>query len=484
MTDVTLNQALKSLFNQGRDPMFITDSHGKFSHVNPAFVSLFEYPREEVIGQNVRFLLQKSFQDVLFYKKILRHLLKYGNWSGELHVISRTGEIIPVWTRMIRVDQGFSGIQVDMRERDKMARKVGGLARLQTVATLAGGVAHEFNNILGGIQGHLYLLKRSLAADAEKERERLHRVDGLVKRASTLVQNLLAYSRQEGTTPKEIKVGKLLEEVIEMAEQALDENISISLQVNEPGLIVFVDPVVLKQHVFELMSNAESAILRKRTPQYGDELSGIEYIDVSVSKTESQQCDITVRDNGAGMQDDILQQCCDPFFSTQPVGQGNGLGLPSAMTYVQQLKGSLVVESVLGEYTAVHLSLPLAKAMSENQAKKGLVLLVDDDDDLRFSIEEVLNYYGYRVLTATDGLKGLELWREHAHHLDAIVMDIIMPNMDGIAVAREIRKDNPNIPVCLTTGFSDQKIPASLGVNLIRKPIAPDLLLEYLSLSE
>jgi len=475
--------SLKSLFEQGRDPMFITDSRGKFSHANPAFEKLFEYSSKEIIGKPMGVLLQRPLQDVLRYKQILRDLLKNGSWSGELHVISRNGEIIPVWTQMIRVDKGFSAIQVDMRERDKIARKMEGLSRLQTVATLAGGVAHEFNNILGGVQGHLYLLKRTFPGDLEKQEERFNRIDGLIRRAADLVQNLLELSKQKATTSKEIKVSKLLQETIDMAENALDLKIKISFHEKESGLVVFADPVLLKEHVFELMRNAESAILRKRSQFSANHLPITEHIDVLVSKTETQQCEITVHDNGAGMQEAILHQCCDPFFSTQPVGQGIGLGLSSVMAYAQHLKGSLEVESVIGEYTAVHFCLPIVKEILEKKARKGIVLLVDDDDDLRFSIEEILSHEGYEVLTASDGLKGLELWREHSSRFAAVVMDIVMPNMDGIEVAREIRKDNPNIPVCLMTGYSEQKIPASLGVNLMRKPIAPSLLLEFLSLS-
>jgi two-component system cell cycle sensor histidine kinase/response regulator CckA len=153
------------------------------------------------------------------------------------------------------------------------------------------------------------------------------------------------------------------------------------------------------------------------------------------------------------------------------------------MSYMQQLKGSLDVESVFSEYTSIRIRLPLATETNAKSLLSGRVLLVDDDDDLRLSLEEVLAYHGYEVIMASNGLEALDLWHEHQDTLDAVVMDIVMPNMDGIEVAREIRKQNEMIPVCLTTGYSHKRVPSNLHVNLLRKPINPDLLVEFLELS-
>ncbi len=482
MKDDKLNHALRCLFEQGRDPMFITNERGYLSHVNPAFLNLYGYEAEDVIGKPLSFLLQKPLHDVIFYKKILRQLLKQGSWVGEVNVVAESGEIITVWTQMIRADVGFSAIQVDLRERDKITRKMEGLSRLQSVATLAGGVAHEFNNILGGIQGHLYLFKRHLSEDQEKEHARLTRIDGLMRRATSLVQNLLSFSRQKPTAMREITLLPLLEETIDVAKKSMDKMIHIRLSVRDRGLIVFADGVILKQHVFELISNAERALLQQRKKMGYDYNSQEDHINIELGMTQDGKfAEIFVRDNGLGMQDATLRHCLDPFFTTEPVGEGTGLGLSSVAAYAQQLKGSLEVESVLGEYTSICLRLPLSSEMVGQEIKNGLVLLVDDDDDLRQSMEEILNCHGYDVMTANNGVEGLDLWRKHGKKLDAIIMDIIMPNMDGIEVAREIRKEDENIPICLTTGYSYQSIPSSLHVNLMRKPLDPSLLAEYLA---
>ncbi|MDX8388594.1 MAG: response regulator [Ghiorsea sp.] len=480
MTDEKVKNALQSLFEQGRDPMFITDERGHMIRVNDAFNTLYQF--EDVVGKSLNILFQKPLYDAVGYKKVLKTLLKEGRWSGELHVIAENGEIIPVWTQIIGVEQGFSAIQVDLRERDKMTRKMEGLSRLQSVATLAGGVAHEFNNILAGIQGHLYLFKRQLPDSAVKDKERFNRIDGLMHRAGSLVQNLLAFSKQKSTVTHQVSMPQLLEETIEMIKKALDKKINLSLNIQGQDLNVHVDPVILKQHIFELVSNAEAAILRQRHDQnYQGDGSG--HIDVQLKLSQENQVELMIRDNGVGMQDATLQHCLDPFFTTAPVGQGTGLGLSSAMAYMQDMKGSLDVESTFGEYTCIIVQLPLATDVQEKTAINGQVLLVDDDDDLRISIEEVLTYHGYEVLTANNGLEALDLWRANQDTLGAVVMDIIMPKMDGLEVAQEIRKTHANLPVCLTTGYSHQRIPSSLHVNLLRKPLDPDLLIEFLDLS-
>ncbi len=481
MTDHALNHALRSLFEQGRDPMYITDKKGCLTHVNPAFLALYGYQEESVVGRNISFLMQRPFQDVIFYKKILRQLIRYGSWAGELNALSESGEIIPVWTQILKTDDGFSAIQVDLRERDKITRKMEGLSRLQSVATLAGGVAHEFNNILGGIQGHLYLLKRNLATEEEKEHGRLERIDKLMGRAASLVQNLLSFSRQKPTATREIPLYPLLENTVEMAKKSLDKQVEINFSVEDRGMLVFADAVILKQHIFELISNAERALVQQREKlqySYGEKR---ELIHIQLSTTaDAKFAEIMIRDNGAGMQDATLRHCLDPFFTTEPVGEGTGLGLSSAAAYMQQLKGGLEVESVYGEYTSIKLLLPLTVEAIEVQDNQGLVLLVDDDDDLRESLCEILTCQGYEVITADNGIAALDLWRQYQGAIDVVVMDIIMPNMDGIEVAREIRDVDEAVPICLTTGYSYQKVPSRLHVNLMRKPLAPDLLIKYI----
>ncbi|WP_038249287.1 hybrid sensor histidine kinase/response regulator [Ghiorsea bivora] len=473
-----LQHALQSLFEQGRDPMFIADEDGNITHANPAFHQLYQYSAADISNMDSFRLWQDSFHDEAYYQNFLETMKVEKHWAGELHIASKSGEIIPVWTQIIAVDDCFAITQVDLRERDKVTRKMEQFSRLQSLATLAGGVAHEFNNILGGIQGHLYLFKRQLQAITDKDKDRFLRIDTLMTRASVLVQNLLAFSKQKPTTVSEVNLQRLLQETVSMCKKSVDAGITLTLHTANEAIVVQADAVVLKQHIFELISNAQSAILRQRVQKnkYGDD----EKICIELRLASPDMAEILVQDNGEGMQDAVLHHCLDPFFTTEPVGKGTGLGLSSALSYVEQLQGSLEVESVLGEYTKVRILLPLQIEPAQILTEKGCVLLIDDEPDLRDSIEEILVYHGYKVITASNGVEGLDIWRAQQTDIDAIVMDIVMPNMNGIEMATALRKENPTLPICLTTGYSQQVVPEHLHVNLIRKPLSPDLLLEFL----
>jgi len=473
-----LQHALQSLFEQGRDPMFIADKYGRILQANPAFFALYQYSEQDDEVLEDSGIWQNTLHDFTYYKTFLTQVEKEGYWSGELHVASKSGEIIPVWTQIVKVDDCFAITQVDLRERDKTARKLEQFSRLQSLATLAGGVAHEFNNILGGVQGHLYLFKRQLQALTDKDKDRFSRIDALMARASALVQNLLAFSKQKPTTVSEVNLQQLLEETVLMCKRSVDAGITLSLHTPDEAIVVQADTIVLKQHIFELINNAQSAILRQR--EQNNQAADDEKISIQLGISSSGMAEILLQDNGCGMQDAVLRHCLDPFFTTEPVGKGTGLGLSSALSYVEQLHGSLEVESVLGEYTKVRILLPMQTELMQSEAEKGCVLLIDDEPDLRESIEEILLYHGYKVITASDGVEGLDIWYAQSDDIDAVVMDIVMPNMSGIEMATALRKENPTLPICLTTGYTQQAVPEHLHVNLIRKPLNPDLLLEFL----
>lgn len=459
--------------------MLITDVRGFITHVNPAFLALYMFEEEDVIGKRMGEMLKNPLLQTADFKLILKQVLSNNIWKGELPMMANSGEIITAWTQIVRVVDGYAVSLIDLTERDKITRQMEGLSRLQSVSTLAGGVAHEFNNILAGMQGHLYLMKRVMQDD--KELDRMQRIDGLMQRAISLVHNLLTFSKQKKTALKEMTLLPVLEEVIALAKNTIDAKIVISLSVKDRGIIICADPIVFKQHMFELIINAEDTILEQR--HMGSSSKGVEHINIQLGMAENGMAEIVLRDNGMGMQDATLAHCLEPFFTTKAVGQGSGLGLSSVVAYMHDIKGTFSVESVYGEYTIMRMQLPLAVRMAAKTARQGLVLLVDDDDDFRQSIGEILSYHGYEVLCASNGLDALALWRQHADKIDAVVMDIIMPSMDGLEVAQEIRRDAADIPICLTTGYTQQRVPVSLGVNLLRKPMNPDVLIAYLARS-
>jgi len=474
MPDLILESSLRQLFDHGRDAMFIADLEGNFSHVNKAFLKLYCFTEDDVIGQPIG-MIKSHLHDEELYQSIQSALDTTGSWSGELRNSSYAGEIIHIWTQIIKTEDSYVGLQVDLRERDRTSRQVEQTARLESISTLAGGIAHEFNNILAGIQGHLYMVRKALPKSNEKENDRMKRIGGLIERASTLVQNMLVFSKQKQTINRTLSLATLLKETIDLAKPLISSSVEVSLDVKQRNLLILADAIQLKQSLFELLSNANNAFNTL------DPSKRVKQIKVTLTVKESKHAEISISDNGCGMSEVVQQHCLDPFYTTQAVGQGTGLGLSSANSYVKQLHGSLNIKSMKGRGTTVKILLPLESETKTIKPLGKTVLLVDDDEAVRISMHEILISLGYDVLEAVDGIQALDLWQQNEAVIDAVIMDIVMPNMDGLEVARKIRNSGSLVPICMMTGYSNQTIQPDLHVHLLRKPVDPDLILTYLS---
>ncbi|MES0371362.1 MAG: response regulator [Mariprofundaceae bacterium] len=475
MPDKHLEASLRALFEHGRDAMFIADLDGKFTRVNQAFLNLYSYTEDDVIGQPIG-MIKSHLHEESLYQAIQNELSTRGIWSGELRNSSYAGEIIHIWTQIMKTEDGYVGIQVDLRERDRTTRQVEQTARLESISTLAGGIAHEFNNILAGLQGHMHMIRRIIPENNSKEIERMHRIGKLFERASALVHNMLMFSKQKQTINREISLSTLLEDTITLVTPTIPVSIELTIEIKHHGLITLANEIQLKQTLFELIANAGSAFDSKERSA----LASSPAISITLDLKDDKFAEIAIQDNGSGMKELELQHCIDPFFTTKPVGQGTGLGLSSANSYIKQLGGSLKIESQPTIGTTVRISMPLAHKTALAEPLNLSVLLVDDDEDVRSTMNEILISHGYEVLDATDGIQALDMWHKHEKDIDAIIMDIVMPNMDGLDVARSIRETGSSVPICMMTGYSNQNIPADIHVQLLRKPVDPDLILKYL----
>lgn len=468
-SDHALENSLITLFNSGRDAMFLADTDGCFTHVNKAFLELYGYTQSDIIGMPVD-TINSNLHDQEFYDHIARTLAEKGEWSGDIRNIRKDGEVVHVWTRLTRIDSGLAGIQIDLQERDRATRHMQQINRLEAVSTLAGGIAHEFNNILAGIQGHLHLLKRSIPTENEKEQARMQRIFGLISRASDLVQNILLFSRQKATSSKKVVLSQLLEETLPLIQASLSSKIDVSLDIKDRGMIVMADPVQLRHIFMEIAANAAYAL--KQSPHRPHRL------EITLKK-QAQHAQILFADNANGMTEEVLQHCLNPFYTTKPVGEGTGLGLSSASGYITQIDGELDIHSKQGQGSSVCITLPLEHLPLEASNHGLTILLADDDNDVRHSIKEILEHAGHHVISACNGREALALWQQHQHNISAILMDIVMPEVDGLEVAAQIRNENPDIPVFMMTGYSQQRLSEDLHAYLLRKPVDPHILLQY-----
>jgi signal transduction histidine kinase/ActR/RegA family two-component response regulator len=380
-------------------------------------------------------------------------------------------------------------------ERDRAASLEAALLhlqRLESVGRLAGGVAHDFNNLLTVIGASASMAERALAA-GESPLPDLREVSLAVGRASELTRQLLAFARKQLLVKRGVELNGLVSNVERMLLRVIGSGNSLSCQLSPEPLCVFADAGQLEQVIVNLVLNARDAlsevgrielVTRRLTVHFGDPgnvdgLAGGDYA-----------C-LEVRDNGAGMAEDVQRQLFEPFFTTKPPGRGTGLGLSTCFGIVKQHEGAIQVESRLGQGTCMRVLLPLARTGEAGVTTSGVVqiarppqrvLVVEDEPQVRTVAARALTNAGYEVLQAANGALGLALIREQSSPFEVLVTDVMMPELSGPDLVRAARALDPNLGVVFMSGFPEAMQDARASdfgrAVFLAKPFGPSALVE------
>jgi signal transduction histidine kinase len=366
--------------------------------------------------------------------------------------------------------------------------------KLESVGELAGGIAHEFNNILAAIIGYAGILEMRLGADSP-HLTAVQRIVSASEKAASLTRGMLTFSRKQIMTMELIHFNSFLFGMKEMLHRLAGENVQFELQVYPHDIIVYADLGQLQQIVLNLYNNARDAMpeggrlsmstgLRKVMGNETDVPSGIKpgrYLLLSIS------------DTGCGIAADYLERIFDPFFTTKEVGKGTGLGLSMVLGIVQQHGGHIQVKTAPGKGTTFSVWLPeyvakadvvstLAPADKHNVSLRPQKILIgEDNEDVRPMIAELLQDFGYQVAEARDGLEVVEFMESQGDTVDLLLMDVIMPRMNGYEALSAVRERYPEIPCIFLSGYNDEilqqkaKIPGKF--EYLSKPILPDKLI-------
>lgn len=386
----------------------------------------------------------------------------------------------------------------DVTEKKDLEAQLLQAQKMEAIGTLAGGVAHDFNNILTAIMGFT-----SLASIANKENN-LNRVDVYLERvlkssekAAELTKQLLAFSRKEAIEVKNCSLGKLLAESRKMLGRIIGENIEIEMTIPEEDIQANVDSGKISQTVMNLIVNAKDALPSDGGKiRIGLEKEVVKDDDMRLAdecKTGEYAC-ISVSDNGKGISEKIINNIFDPFFTTKDVDKGTGLGLSIAYGIVKQHFGFIDVKSEVGKGTTFRIFLPMEKEEEEKvedgqekkpdenyQGKGESILFVEDNCELRNLVETVLSGSGYEIRLAEDANRALSLIGA-GERFDLVITDIVMPGgLNGIKFAEIVRSKNPNMKFITTSGYYEKEISqeeiARKGFPFIRKPFGPKELL-------
>ncbi|MBI4797503.1 MAG: response regulator [Desulfarculus sp.] len=350
--------------------------------------------------------------------------------------------------------------QARLRERLEHAQ------RMEVVGTLAGGISHDFNNMLQAVSGYAQIMLLRAGLDQEQEKY-LHSILEACRRASELVNQLLTFSRRTEPRTQAVDLNREVRQVARVLERTIPRMIGIETSLSPDLRPINADPTQIEQVLMNLGNNARDAmpqggILRFETCNvYLDERYSARQVGVKAGHYAL----LKVSDTGSGIPREVLPRIFEPFFTTKALGEGTGLGLSTVYGIVKAHQGHITCYSQTGQGTIFKVYLPAAEGeVGEGQALppgprelpggQETVLLVDDEPALLEIAREMLQQFGYWVLTAMSGEEALDICRQHGRQIDLVIMDLGMPGMGGRACLRELRLLDPDLPVIISTGYS------------------------------
>ena len=370
--------------------------------------------------------------------------------------------------------------------------------RLESLGVLAGGIAHDFNNILTAILGNAAMAENKVLLNPAIAKEHLSNIVTSSEKAADLCRQMLAYSGKGKFVVRAMDLSSMVEETFRLLDVSIASGVIIKYQLTENLPAVEVDVVQIQQVIMNLVINASDAI---------DKRSGVISISTGVMHAnemylketslddhlpEGRYVFLEVSDTGKGMSKEAQARIFEPFFTTKMTG--HGLGMSAVQGIIRGHDGAINVYSEVGQGTTIKILLPISNLLKEEAKNhsnlhqlpsfKGTVLVIDDEETIRETASMMLEYMGFKVLTAIDGQDGLDVYKKHQADISLVLMDMTMPRMDGKTCFRELRHLNENIKVILSSGYNEQEATSLFAgkglAGFIQKPYTPDLLEEKL----
>ncbi|MFC6621355.1 ATP-binding protein [Novosphingobium panipatense] len=475
---------LEALLSQLPLGLAMADRDGRLLFANPAFMRAAgqegqappTYPTDLVVKEDKRAL-----------SEAIRRFAQGPAAAGDLAIRLATQPDDPVSLSLAGV-RGLGEAAVllgltDTSEEMRLKRQVAQATKMQAVGQLAGGVAHDFNNVLTAILGTCDLmLMRHTPGDSDYDD--IQQIRANSNRAASLTRQLLAFSRQQTLRPEVLQLPDVVAEVSQMLRRLIGEKIQLSVTHDRDLGPVRADPTQLEQVIVNLCVNARDAMQSRGDGSGRLTLATrrVTTTDVRAMRSEivpaGEYTALIVEDTGGGIPPEIVGKIFEPFFTTKEQGKGTGLGLSTVYGIVKQSGGFIFAESEQGRGTRFTVYLPVhhggpgsdaevASSAPQPPTRKwaggGSILLVEDEDPVRIVAERALTRQGYQVTCARDGEEGLELVEEGGQ-FDLVVSDVVMPSLDGPAMAREIRRFAPDLPVLFMSGYAEEQLRKQIGI--------------------
>jgi len=481
-TELLREKKYKNLFSEIEDVVFISTPDGKFLEINTAGVKLFGYDSvQEILQLDI---VQDLYSDPTAraeYQKTMKirgHIKNYEvklkNKDGKKIIVLETATVV-------RNEDGeivaYQGILHDITERRQLEHQLTQSQKLESIGLLAGGVAHDFNNILTTIRGYADLMLMDMDESDLNYQSVKHIVDGS-QRAEDLIRNLLAFSRRQMIEPKIFNINQVIKDLYSMLSRLITEDIQLDLNLGEDLNNIKADPTQIQQIMVNLIVNANHAIKMEKNKSKTRSIKIItdetelkeEFEDHQSQGKNGKYILMAVEDSGIGIDETIKEKIFEPFYSTKKAGEGTGLGLSTVYGIVKQNNGIIHLESEPGIGTIFEIYWPVT---TEHQAEKTIIeteiqfkqngetiLLVEDDSEVRNWISGALKSLGYNIIEAEDGERALDMVVNEnlIDKIDLLISDIVMPAMNGEELADNIKEIKPSIKIILCSGYSQTRV--------------------------
>jgi PAS domain S-box-containing protein len=498
-----LSRQMELILNSAGEGIFGTDTAGKVTFVNPAMAQMLGWETAALLGQPIHDLchhtrpdgqplpssecpIHLAFKDGRTHQADDEFFWRQDGTSFPVEYISnpiREGDqvvgtvvVIKDITERRQAEEAKLKLEAQLRQAQKM----------EAIGTLAGGIAHDFNNILGAIIGYGEMIQMFHTAVDPKVRKDVDEILRAAFRAKDLVQQILMFSRRIDQDRKPIQLQMIIKESLKFLRASLPSTIEIRRSLDPEVGPVLADPTQMQQVVMNLCTNAAHAMRKKGgVLEVGltEVVAGDETGEETVKLAPGPHARLTVKDNGHGIPPEILDRIFDPYFSTKAMEEGTGLGLAVVEGIVQSHGGAITVESVPDVGTAFHVFIPILKRRDTSLPSEtptpipkgqGRILFVDDEPVLVAIGQDILQNLGYEVVALTSSAAALEKFFQNPRQYDLAILDLTMPQMTGMELARKLLQIRPDLPIILSSGFADKIRPKEvmeMGVReVITKP--------------
>ena len=494
--DIKMREAQYRLLVENQTDLVVkVNMQGEFQYVSPSYCEMFGKTEDELLGKAFMPLVHEDDRDATAKSLERLHRPPHTVYL-EQRAMTKDGWRWLAWSDRAVLDDdgeltGITAVGRDVTDVKRLEERVAHSQKMRAIGELAGGITHDFNNLLQVILGNVeFLLKRD-TQDAES-REAMESVREVSLRAMNLTKKLATLSRQELTKPDVFDVNTLLRELETLLAHTLPASVHLAVHKSDTPLPVNVDRTQIEQVLLNLCFNARDAIEtdgKIELTVFGESIDGNNGAR-ELQLAPGDYVVIAVTDDGHGIDEDVLPRIFDPFFTTKDKETGTGLGLANSYSIVEEHGGTIAVESTVGRGSTFSVYLPRARhaapvanpasaEASSDLARSGeLILVADDNPQLRELAIKVLENSGYDVCTASNGREALDIYRARKDEIRLVILDLVMPEMGGQDVASEIRKISASVAILFVTGYMPEETKHAVNERTLKKPYTMETFVE------